>query len=643
MTNGSATIAYSYLANSPLVSQITFKQSGTTQMTTTKQYDYLNRLGSISSTSNSFVYQYTPANQRNLARLVDGSYWRYRYDALGQVVSGSKYWSDGTPVAGQQFDYTFDTIGNRTQTEAGGDQNGANLRLANYTNNSLNQITSRDVPGDVDVMGLAIATNTITVNGLAAYRKGEYFRQQLAVTNGSAALWTNITVIGGLGSVNGNAYVAQTPEDFSYDADGNLTQDGRWTYTWNAENRLVNMTSLTNAPSGSKLQLAFTYDYQGRRIQKLVSTNSGTAYVPEYTNRIVYDGWNLIGELAPNGSLIRSYVWGMDLSGSAQGAGGVGGLLQMSYYGSSTTNCFVSYDGNGNVAALVNAADGTVAAQYDYGPFGEVIRTTGPMAKVNPAREGTKIYDDETDLVYYGYRYYNPSTGRWLSRDSVEETGENNLYGFVRNQAVNRLDLLGHVTLEYTVQQLPAGQQNGKSTSWNITWKLPPETPTGYIIQEITWTFSVQECPPSDGFDIWNQLGYQGSTRFHYWEAWRKGDRTTLGGRDGWLLPQGSHFFSNPTAGSMKVTGNAAFYEVTELADPSNEADQLKVKYAGNWVQNGEDDSGSPMSGDLFATSASDPPTLPNVDEMTKRSETWTWCCDSLTAVIPTGVYDRSH
>ena len=90
-------------------------KAAATRMTTAKQYDNLNRLTSIgsgtsASTSNSFADQYNPANQRNLARLVAGSYWRYGYDALGQVVSDCKYWSDGTPVAGQQFDYAFDTI-----------------------------------------------------------------------------------------------------------------------------------------------------------------------------------------------------------------------------------------------------------------------------------------------------------------------------------------------------------------------------------------------------------------------------------------------------------------------------------------------------------------------------------------------------
>src|SRR6266403_1857079 len=57
------------------------------------------------------------------------------------------------------------------------------------------------------------------------------------------------------------------------------------------------------------------------------------------------------------------------------------------------------------------------------GPFGELLRATGPMAKVSPFRFSTKYQDDETDLLYYGYRYYNASTGRWISRDPVGESG----------------------------------------------------------------------------------------------------------------------------------------------------------------------------------------------------------------------------
>jgi RHS repeat-associated protein len=140
---------------------------------------------------------------------------------------------------------------------------------------------------------------------------------------------------------------------------------------------------------------------------------------------------------------VRSFVWGLDLSGSLQGAGGVGGLLFICDVPSAVGDCAPAYDGNGNVAALVSMSGGTNCATYEYGPFGEVIRATGPMAKVNPFRFSTKCQDDETDTLYYGYRYYNASTGQWLSRDPIEERGGKNLYGFAEANPVDRTDGLG--------------------------------------------------------------------------------------------------------------------------------------------------------------------------------------------------------
>jgi len=160
--------------------------------------------------------------------------------------------------------------------------------MATYTPNNLNQYTSRDVPGAVDIMGLSFATNTVTVAGQSAYRKGEYFRDQLGVDNSSTALWTNIVVAAtGQTSVTGNVFVAKSPEQFGYDADGNMTNDGRWTYTWDAENRLVNVTSASGAPAGSKLKLDFTYDWKGRRISKTVSNWVSGDWALLSTNRSV--------------------------------------------------------------------------------------------------------------------------------------------------------------------------------------------------------------------------------------------------------------------------------------------------------------------------------------------------------------------
>lgn len=454
VTNGADSAIYTYLANSPLVGQITFRSNSITRMTTTKSYDNLNRLTQISSLGSaggaspiSFNYGNNTANQRTSVTNSDNSFWVYKYDNLGQVISGRKYWADGTAVSGQQFTNSFDDIGNRKIAAFGGDQTGSNLRIATYTNNSLNQITGRTIPGYMTVIGSANSNATVTVNLQRASRYGSYFSDELPVTNTSAAIWqpfTNVAVLN-IGtnvdivtSNQGNGLITKTPEAFTYDADGNMLSDGRFAYAWDDENRLTNIASQSGIPAAAKMNLAFIYDYMGRRIQKIYSSNS----VVQYTNKYVYDGWNLIAELGTNNALVRSYIWGNDLSGTVQGAGGVGGLLVISCYGAAITNSFVAYDGNGNVAGLVNAADGSTIAIYEYGPFGEAIRASGPIAKANPIRFSTK-YQDETELIYYGYRYYSTSTGRWVNRDPVGEEGGTAPYVFISNEALASLDFLG--------------------------------------------------------------------------------------------------------------------------------------------------------------------------------------------------------
>jgi len=129
-----------------------------------------------------------------------------------------------------------------------------------------------------------------------------------------------------------------------------------------------------------------------------------------------------------NANLVRSYLWGTDLSGRPQGAGGVGGLLAVN----EKTNGvhFVAYDGNGNVVGLVKATDGTLSAKYDYDPFGQTIRASGFLAGVNPYRFSSKYEDKESRCLYYGQRFYSPNNGRWISRDRIDETGGRNLFGY---------------------------------------------------------------------------------------------------------------------------------------------------------------------------------------------------------------------
>jgi RHS repeat-associated protein len=452
---------YVYLANSPLVSQISFTNNGVLRMTTSKYYDNLNRLTQVSSAPSassavSFCYAYNSANQRTGFTNADNSKWAFGYDPIGQVTSGKKYWSDGTYVAGEQFTYAFDDIGNRSSTSRGGDQTGSNLRSASYYANALNQYTNRTVPAYVDILGSANSNANVMVEsgwGTAplqtwyglAYRKGEFFRAESSLDNSGGAVWlavTNIAVLPGgttvdiQTNVTGGVFVPKTPEQFSYDADGNLATDGLWTYTWDAENRLVKfVANLAGVPLKT---IKFEYDWQGRRIHKQVWNNATGSGSPTNDVKFVYDGWNPVAQLSTSNAVLQTYIWGLDLSGGMQGAGGVGGLLAVK--DAAQGGHFAAFDGNGNVAALAKAADGTVSANYEYGPFGEVIRASGTMAKVNPLRSSTKYQDDETDMLYYGFRYYNPSTGRWTSRDSLGEAGGLNVQSFVWNAPQQFID-----------------------------------------------------------------------------------------------------------------------------------------------------------------------------------------------------------
>ena len=72
-----------------------------------------------------------------------------------------------------------------------------------------------------------------------------------------------------------------------------------------------------------------------------------------------------------------------------------------------------------------------------------IVAQSGAYAETNPFRFSSEYHDDETALVYYNYRYYNTTLGRWLSRDPIEEQGGYNLYGFIDNDGVNSWDYLG--------------------------------------------------------------------------------------------------------------------------------------------------------------------------------------------------------
>ena len=166
--------------------------------------------------------------------------------------------------------------------------------------------------------------------------------------------------------------------------------------------------------------------------------------------RYAYEGWNLIAEWDIKTSptkLVRSHHWGVDISGTRSGAGGVGGLVMTRHHTlagvNGTKSTIPAYDGTGNILAYLDTADGNTVASYEYGPFGEPLRESGPLAKAHPHRWSSKYTDEETGFSYYGYRYYAPSGGRWLSRDPIGIKGGKNLHAFLGNRSISGIDKLG--------------------------------------------------------------------------------------------------------------------------------------------------------------------------------------------------------
>jgi RHS repeat-associated protein len=224
------------------------------------------------------------------------------------------------------------------------------------------------------------------------------------------------------------------------------------------------MQTHATVPLSARRKLAFAYDSMGRRIRKSVwhGTSSGGWQLRHHFDFIhELNGWNILAERSggSTNSFIRTYTWGTDLSGTLSGAGGVGGLLFTTLHTSNKTFAYGN-DLNGNVTLLVDTATGQPAATYDYGPFGEPLRQSGGYALLNPYRFSTKYTDDETGWLDYGLRYYIPATGRWPSRDPIEEEGGINLYGFVGNQSTVKVDALGRRAVgpgRFKVKPWPTG------------------------------------------------------------------------------------------------------------------------------------------------------------------------------------------
>jgi RHS repeat-associated protein len=239
-----------------------------------------------------------------------------------------------------------------------------------------------------------------------------------------------------------NELVQINSTSLTYDANGNMTNDGANTYAYDEENRL-----LTVAPIGGFVAAGqYQYDALSRRVQKIADPGGVISSTVYY-----YDGSRVIQEQNSLAVTAATYVYGnyidevltMDLGGNT-------------YY----------YHQNAlwSVEAITDST-ATPVERYSYDAYGFVTVSTGAGASVSQNAWGTphsaisnpymftgQRLDEETGLYYYKARYYDPMKGRFLERDPLDDMDGANLYTYVRDNPVNFGDPSGE-TLRYLYSQ----------------------------------------------------------------------------------------------------------------------------------------------------------------------------------------------
>lgn len=463
--DGILNISHAYHAAGDRLIQRNYQVNDSKTYQQDSRFDSRGRLSSITATAASgevlshHAYTYDALNRRSQAIRENNDYWTFTYNERSEVTAANRQLNNNSLQAGLQFQYNYDTIGNRITASTGGDSTGNNLRSQTYTSNALSQYSKITTPAYLQITGEANPAASVSVNTQATNRQNSHFHTELSLDNSVGPRYQTIDVVATRTGhtpmqQTGKRYLAAAIVNPSYDLDGNLIQDARWLYTWNGENRLIAIQPHAAAllAGTPRQKLEFAYDSQGRRYRKTVFTWNPDSELWTESARFlyIYNQWNLIAEFKSTQTaptiLHKSYLWGNDISGSQQGAGGIAGLLAVTDSTSSTS--YPYYDGNGNIMGYFNPDTGDRVAEYEYGPFGELIKKVGSQKDDFNFRFSSKYQDNETELIYYGFRYYDPVTGRWPNRDPIEESGGLNLYGFVGNDGVNYIDPYGFIEWE---------------------------------------------------------------------------------------------------------------------------------------------------------------------------------------------------
>jgi RHS repeat-associated protein len=373
-------------------------------------YDDLNRLSTVVdnrlTASNTTSYTYDNASNVATVKYPNGLTSTFTYDTLNRLTELST-----PPVA--DYKYTLGLTGIRTNAT---EQNGRTLQW-NY--DGIYRLTKETVTDD--------PANNGGNNGYASYTLDP-------VGNRTSANSTFSSLSPGFGTYNANDEVSSE----SYDKNGNTTRTANGNqYTYDSENHMLSMANGTTS-------VTMKYDAFGNRVSKTVNGVTTQYLVEDDVNPTGYS--QVVDEIV-NGAVTRQYTYGLQR---------ISQNLSPAVTGSTWTPSFYGYDGGGSVRQLINSL-GVVTDEYEYDAFGNSFTKSGTTPN-NYLYRGEQ-YDSDLGLYYLRARYYNPATGRFLSRDPLEGNAHDpetlHKYLYAGGDPVNAIDPMGREVLVEYIVQLP--------------------------------------------------------------------------------------------------------------------------------------------------------------------------------------------